>query len=235
MIFSKYPQITYAVSTVQNGNISPRFGNKQKALSNRKKFLKKVKVSENSLIQPTQIHSNIVKKVTRNNLDLNGDGLITNDKNLFLLIEQADCFAIALFDPNNEAIALIHAGRPGLSNGIIENAINLMKQEFNTNSADLLAQLSPSIGPCCYLLDGQTPQLFDPKWRKFVKKRGQKYSFDLWQFAENNLLELGLAKENIENPRICTYHHPNYFSHREAVEKNEPEYRFATIFGLKNV
>ncbi len=55
---------------------------------------------------------------------------------------------------------------------------------------------------------------------------------DIWKEAENQLIKTGILKENIDNPKICTYESKDYFSHRRAADQNQDDFRFVTILGL---
>jgi copper oxidase (laccase) domain-containing protein len=75
------------------------------------------------------------------------DGLVTQAPGLCLGIYVADCCAIYLVDPRRHAIGLVHSGRKGTELGIVTNAIRLMTEQFGSDPADLIAQLSPCIRP----------------------------------------------------------------------------------------
>jgi len=175
-------------------------------LENRRKFLKKMRIK--NAVEVKQIHGNNIVLVPQT-LDPNtqSDGLITNNPALYLMIKVADCMALGLFDPKQKAIGLAHVGWRGSESGIVKNIVNQMKINFHTNPKDLIVTVSPSIGPC-------------------------HYKMDLWKEAENQLIDCGILKENIDNPKICTYESKNYFSHRRSEDVNEPEGRFVTILGI---
>lgn len=197
-------------SKVSDGNMSINYGDSQKALANRKKFLKKSGIDPKNVAEVKQVHGNKVILIDKNiDPETEADGLITN-KDIYLMMKVADCITIGFFDLKHHAIGLIHVGFRGLENGIIKKAIESMKQNFQTRPKDLKIKISPSIGPCHYRLD-------------------------LWADAEKQFICCGVLKENINNPKICTYESKKYFSHRRAKDKNLPDYRFATIIGLNNV
>lgn len=218
MKLSDFPEIILATSKASDGNMKFAQGSQQETLDNRIKFLNNFGISLNSVVDTNVQHGNKILKVGKNDLKngayedktaLKVDGLITNEQGVYLFLTIADCLPIAVYDPKNKAIGLIHAGLRGLDMAIIEKAVSKMKGQFNTNSNDLIVQIGPSIGHCHY--------------RK-----------DLWKQAENQLINLGIIKENINNPKICTYESKDYFSHRKAEDKKfSHDYRFATILGLR--
>lgn len=211
MIFKKFPKIVFTSSKISDGNMSLLKGDSQKALENRKKFFKKIGIDIHSVVEVKQTHTNKIINVKKPFWRLReADGLITNKADIYLMIKAADCHQIAFYDPNNQAIALIHAGWRGLENGIIAKTIKKMSASFKTLAENLIVNFGPSIGPCCYRMD-------------------------IWKQAENQLLSLGILKENINNPKVCTFHTKKYFSHRRAEEKKEQDFRFITILGIKTV
>lgn len=181
------------------------------SLEKRKKFFKKIGVNLKNVAEIKQIHGNhivIVDKLSDPTTE--ADGLITNKKGVYLMIKIADCMAISFYDPKHSAIGLTHVGFRGLENKIIKKAVKMMKQKFDTNPKDLKVNISPSIGPCHYRMD-------------------------IWKEAERQLTKFGVLKDNIHNPKICTYEDKEYFSHRRAADTNVEDFRFVTILGLKNV
>lgn len=183
-------------------------GYKNQILKNRKKFLKKLGINLEDVAEVKQVHGNRVVLVNKINSSISvADGLITDKPKIYLLMKIADCIPIGLYDPIHQAIGLIHVGYKGLAKKIIKKVIKDMQKNFKTNPLDLKVEFGPSIGPCHYRMD-------------------------LWTEAEKQLIQCGILKKNIYNPRICTYESKDYFSHRRAVDQNTADFRFATILGL---
>lgn len=198
----------FVSSKVSDGNMSLNSEDPKEASENRRKFFKKFCIKD--VAEVSQIHNNnvvLVHEVISS--DTVADGMITSNKGIYLLLKVADCIPIGFYDLKNQAIGIVHAGWRGLEKGIIKNTIDLMKESFDTNVKDLLINFGPSIGPCCYRMD-------------------------LWKEAEDQLIDCGVLKKNIHNPRICTYESKDYFSHRRVVDQNLPDFRFVTILGLQN-
>lgn len=242
MKITDFPKITYAFSNSGDGNMSAVKGDPSEAIENRKKFLSKLGININSAVIPSQTHSDKVYTVTLKDKGIGAtekstikaDCLITNQKGITLFLLTADCHTISLFDPTNNVIGLVHAGWIGLDKEIIPKAISRLTKEYNSNPKDLIALLSPSIGPCCYKGFESIKQINDLRWQPYIFQEGKTFGLDLWRFAEDQLIESGIKKENIYNPQICTFHNNDYFSHRRAMQTNEPDYRFATVIGLKS-
>ncbi|HBJ87679.1 MAG TPA: hypothetical protein DDZ88_28245 [Verrucomicrobiales bacterium] len=81
------------------------------------------------------------------------DGLISNTPGLVIGIYVADCCAVCLADARTGAFGVVHSGTKGSELGITARAIELMRQRYGTNPADLVVQLSPCIRPPAYEID----------------------------------------------------------------------------------
>lgn len=165
----------------------------------------------------TQIHSNIVHIVDDNYQDKTlGDGLITNKKNIALIIKTADCIPILLFDNKNKVLSLVHSGWKGTLNNIVSNAINLMVSNYNSKKENISAYLYPSIRICHFEVEKDVYIKFKnkiPNFDKYVIKKIPKYYIDLNQIIIDNLKELGI--KNIIDTNICTYcNHNQFYSYR---------------------
>lgn len=141
------------------------------------------------------------------------DGLITNLPGVGLMIQQADCQAVLLFDPVKEVIGAVHCGWRGSVQRILGRAITVMVENYGTVPADLHGVISPSLGPCCgefVNFRQELPQSF----RQFMVLDNY---FDFWQISRQQLLESGMVEERIRTAAICTCCSDDYFSYRRAV------------------
>jgi len=147
----------------------------------------------------------------------------------------ADCIPLAIYDPKNKVIALIHCSWKNLDKLIIPKVIKKIVKEFGSASKDLIVEFGPSLGPCCYKNLPELKQKDDPKWRPYIFKAADKtYTIDIWGVTQNQLLLSGLLEKNINNPKICTYYSHEYFSYRKMrVEGTEDNFRFAAVLGMK--
>ena len=145
--------------------------------------------------------------------EFNGyDALITRQPGLGLMIQQADCQAILLFDPLTPAVAAIHCGWRGSVLNIIARTIRAMTDAFHTKPAHLRAFISPSLGPCCAEFINYRTELPSAFHRFQVRTN----HFDFWQISRLQLSDAGAKPENIDQAGICTACSPDYFSYRRA-------------------
>lgn len=157
-----------------------------------------------------QIHSDIVNVIDKDNIGqkVDGDALITNIKNVPLLIFTADCVPIAIIDKKNKAIGIAHAGWRGTYDKIAQKTIECMSDNYFTNAQDVVCVIGPSIGPCCYEVSKELIEKFNTivtnKEEKFYIIKEEKYYLDLWKINEYVLKCAGVKEENIINLNICT-------------------------------
>lgn len=162
-----------------------------------------------------QVHGNNVVVVDRNYSDLtpNCDGLITSDPEVALVVQTADCMPISIVESGNKTIGLIHVGWRGLKNGIIKNAVNLMKSKKLkiSRSRHFVVKIGPHICQKCYeVQDGVASQFSE------IKVINNKKYLSLKDEAIKQLLELGIKRENIEIDKRCTYEDLSLPSYRRG-------------------
>ncbi len=184
-----------------------------------------------------QTHSDIVNIVDEGSVSQRreGDALITNLKEVPLLVFTADCVPIAIIDTKNKAIGLVHAGWRGTYDEIAKKTIEKMSLEYGTNSKDLICIIGPSIGPCCYEVSEELVQKFNTNFtnsdEKFYTIEDKKYKLDLWKVNEHVLKSSGIDKENIINLNLCTSCKSDIFhSYRK---QNQTPKRVGTILQIK--
>jgi YfiH family protein len=99
-----------------------------------------------------QTHGDNIQTVNKNspNEIKNCDALITNEKNLPIMVTVADCIPVLIYDEKKEVIAVVHSGRAGCFKHIVKKTIQKMEQQFSSNLKDIKVHLGPSIKKCCY-------------------------------------------------------------------------------------
>jgi hypothetical protein len=158
-----------------------------------------------------------LKKLT----DTEADALITDIPSLAVGVRVADCAGTVIIDPVKKVVAAIHSGWRGIANKIPSISVRLMKKNFGSNPKDLVAAVSPAIGPCCYEVAGDVLKMKKQKVYRgaFAKKSGRQY-MDLWKGVRNLLEKEGLKKNNIHICSMCTFDNPRlFYSHRRDKGK----------------
>ncbi len=129
------------------------------------------------------------------------DGLVTNIKNLPLVVYYADCVPVLLADSNVGVVAAVHSGWRGTVAGITRNAVGIMASRFGADPANIKVAIGPSIGPCCFETGEEVALQFD---ERFVAKYDDKFKVDLWKANMDILEGCGIKRENIDVLRLCT-------------------------------
>jgi polyphenol oxidase len=155
-----------------------------------------------------------------------GDILLTDRSGLGLMIKQADCQAVLLYDPRHRAVANMHCGWRGNVRGVIPEGVQQMRAAFGTDPAKLLAVLGPSLGPCCAEFIHYREELPEEAWKYQVHP----FYFDLWQWSRDQLLAAGVREGNMEIAGICTSCHTDEFY---SYRKEKVTGRFGTVIGLR--
>lgn len=118
---------------------------------------RKLGIADWPLLTAEQVHGSKIAVIDRpvpgDKESAGCDGLITNQRKIALGIHVADCCAVYLVDPKTPAIGLVHSGKKGTEQEIAAKAIAQMRENFGTNPADLVIQLSPCIRPPHYEID----------------------------------------------------------------------------------
>jgi len=145
------------------------------------------------------------------------DALMTDRRDVGLMIQHADCQAILLHDPVQSAIAAVHCGWRGSVLRIIEKTVGRMNTSYQSRPEDIQASISPSLGPCCAEFINHNQEL-PVSFLAFQQRRNY---FDFWQISRSQLMKAGLQPEKINIAEICTCCSPDFFSYRQARRKGD--------------
>jgi polyphenol oxidase len=173
---------------------------------NRRRACAEIAADEAMLALNYQVHSATVHRARPGERGgVRGDGLWTGEPGLPILALAADCLPIALVRANGTApaVCVLHAGRIGLLDGIVEAGVAAL-------GSTLAAAIGPAIGPCCYEVGEEVAAPYRARFGAGIM-RGRK--LDLRQAAARRLREAGVTR--IEQFDLCTACNPKlFFSHR---------------------
>lgn len=172
---------------------------------NRRRLCEAVEADVTRLAMNRQVHAATVHRALAGVRDREGDGLWTDEPRLPMLTLTADCLPMAVARVDGPpALALLHAGRLGLLEGIVQAGVTALGPGAKS------AVIGPGIGPCCYEVDAEIRDAFR---RRFGSAAVRGRNLDLWASAERALHEAGV--EPVERTDVCTACNPrDYFSHR---------------------
>ena len=178
---------------------------------------------------------------------LRGDGCITNRPGLLLSILSADCLPILIADLRQRVVAAFHAGWRGTVRRIAQKGVGRMRLLYGSRPEDLRAAIGPGIGVCCYEVGAEVIEEFEsqfvyasslfrlpPERQRPLEERHSlffrnavkgpffgkkpKAHLDLVKANVAQLLEAGMADENIWAEAPCTHCHAElFFSHRRDL------------------
>lgn len=145
----------------------------------------------------------------------NTDGLITNQPNIALALNFADCVPVIFYDPIKKIIACAHAGWRGTAEKIVVKTVDKMVKHFNSNPRDIIALIGPAIGKCCYGVQddvlNKLIQTVDTSERCFVY---DKNNTDLKLVNKFQLLASGVEKIDLCEDCTCC-RNELFFSYRK--------------------
>jgi YfiH family protein len=161
------------------------------------------------------------------------DIILTDRPEVTLFMRFADCVPIFVYDPRKAVVGVAHAGWMGTLRDVATVTVNAMRAQYNSNPADIIACIGPSIGPDHYEVGAdvilQVMQKFGDESDQVLISNNGKIHFDLWKTNRILLERAGVGRVDIAG--ICTAcHTDDWFSHR--AEKGRTG-RFGALISLQ--
>ena len=170
----------------------------------------------NRLVWLNQTHSTIAHVVEQTPvLTLkDGDGLVTSQKGIGLVMMTADCLPIVVSNDDGSEVACIHAGWRGLADGIIEATVAKMNtQPSHAWIGAAISQKNFEVGP---EVKARFVELNAEFANAFIEKDNGKYLADLYKLATLKLKALGV--EQVTGADQCSYDDAEkFYSYRRAA------------------
>lgn len=191
---------------------------------------------EKTFVPVELIHSHIVYDISDKNdtFLLQGDGIITKNKNLIPTVTVADCMPLFIYNPFSEVFGIVHSGWKGT--GIVVDAINLACKNYHSKPEDFCVILGPHIRNCCYLVNEERAnffmknfspecvELFIEENQSFVTKKlnwnngnGKIFRLSLEKANLFALKNIGVKSENINIIKECTCCNEKFGSNRRET------------------
>lgn len=200
---------------------------------NFERFCRAVGVEASRAVLSAQEHHTVVynataadcgRGVTRERGYTDIDGLLTDEPNVPLITQYADCVPLFFADPVRRVVGTAHAGWRGTAARMGAVMVERMCRDYGSHPEDILAAVGPSIGPCCFEVDEPVREAFAEaiSWAPdcTTEVGGGKSYIDLWEINRRTLLEAGVKAEHINVTDLCTRCHPDVFwSHRATGGK----------------
>lgn len=199
-------------------NVSLHIGDDEAAVHENRQTVKRA-MGVDRLLSAHQIHDTniyVLSNDMTDDVEVDGyDALMTDLAGVGLMIQQADCQAVLLFDPVREAIAAVHCGWRGSVQNILARVVAAMAENYATEPDDLYAVVSPSLGPCC----AEFINYKDELPHHFQKYMVTDDHFDFWRITMDQLLFAGLQRGRVSMAEICTSCSDTFFSYRRACRQ----------------
>jgi YfiH family protein len=238
-LLAAFPELIHGFFTRRGGvsgepydslNLSFSVGDhRQAVMENRRRVQEALELSV--LASAHQKHGQRFAVVTRDpeaSLEQVGaaDILLSRRPGVGLLIKQADCQAVLIYDPGRRVVANVHCGWRGQVQNVLGEAVARLRERYGSRPADLYAAVSPSLGPCCAEFVRFREEFPRELWHYQVRPD----YFDLWRLSRDQLLAAGLQPERLDLAGLCTRCHPSeFFSYR----RDKITGRQGTVIALK--
>jgi copper oxidase (laccase) domain-containing protein len=224
------------------GNVDPRFGPVDEIEANRLRALQILMgheaVDKSSLIvmEPTG-KQGFTDLNTDSNLKT--DGLITTDPSVVISGNPADCEMVGMFGygENQPVLGLIHVGREIAEHNGHVIALEYLVDNYGLSPQDTQLVFAPSIKAASYKFpDIKDEQKEAPEWAPYIHRDDDGlWHVDVHQKVVDELHAQGVPAENIYESPVDVGADPNYFSHRQYIERGQTRGRNAVLFTLNPI
>ena len=260
-IFAPFGSVVAAVSTRKGGVSVDGFSSLNMSFSsgddadniyeNRSRFLSLFGIDSRQIICCNQVHGTNITQASsalcgrgamgRDNAIPDCDGLMTNEANVPITMNFADCTPLLFYGPVHTAIAVSHGGWRGTAQNIDAVTLAKMHAAYGTQAKDVLVAIGPAIGSCCFevgqdVIDAFSSLFLPDEMKTLAKEKGDgKYLFDLPTVHKKLLLRAGVTEDHIESSGLCTYcHNDLFYSYRKATHEGIRTGRHMAVMMLRD-
>ncbi len=242
--------IEYTFSTVDDGNMSFRHGERQSVIDNREKFLRTcfregpANLEDSVAMYVVEAHQNIIKSAGAEDASkgmrklesaITADCIVTKAKGLCLFLLIADCIPLIVLDRVNGVMALAHLGWVDTDNQLASAIITHFQQEYHSKLADLELFVGPALHKESYRyrdpVQKTQPQNY-LQWQNFLTDDEDGLTcIDNIGLMLSQLEKAGIDPKQINmDSCVNTATSQQYFSHyRDANQGNSDLGRFAAV------
>ncbi len=222
-MFRQFHNVVCVVSTRILGNLN--VGNLP--ITNALPLLDKFHINRNEFVSMRQTHSSHIAYVDSSSIAQcmpDTDGLVTQQPNVFLGVNAADCVPVFFYNPQAGIVGVVHAGWRGTLNNIYVMLISEMIRR-GARSEDIYAAIGPHIGGCCYSVLPDRAKLFAKTFdSSVVFKQSSSWHLDLGRASIALLQHLGILLDHIDAPITCTScQNDQFYSYRKNKENGYGE------------
>ena len=225
--------ITTYTSTITHGNMSLRFGKADAVVQSRKNFLQEHNLTwEDSICMRCDHGAEIIVVDRSTVLDeyrmIDAEVLITQDKNLTLMLPTADCLPTTLYDPATQTLALAHFSRQTTADKLPEKTIQFMQEHFNVDPKNLLIEAGPHIHKKSYRFPTPLQNVSETIQPHLTIENDFTY-IDVASAHNAQLIAVGVLSENITLSKTDTATSKDHYSHFASTQHGKEVGRIVTI------
>ena len=140
------------------------------------------------------------------------DAIVTNVPKLVIGLSTADCLAVLLYDSARQSIGVVHAGWRGLVAGVLQNTIDVMKNEYGAETGAVRAAVGPCICAQHYEVGVEVANRFTSQFLTNSCADGERAHLDLRSVIHSQLRDAGVV--SIAHDSRCTFEDESLFSYR---------------------
>lgn len=196
---------------------------------------------EYQLATACQVHGDTIKSI-RSNEDVriseeHADALISSLEIILIGVKTADCVPVLIGDPKTRAFAAVHAGWRGTVSSIVSKVVKKLIGTFGSDPADLICAIGPAACGRNYeigqnVIDDFQDKFGDDSEKYFSPTREGHALVDLHLANRDQLINAGVATENIYTAPFCTMERPDlFFSYRVEKQKYGKTGRLLSVIG----
>jgi len=218
-----WPGLRVAFTSTGAGNLGLRVGgDPERARRNRGALEAVMGVDPGHLHFMNQTHSDRVVLLQGPRAGApDADAMISGSGSEPLAVLVADCVPIVLADTAatdrtgaaTGATAVVHAGRAGVGNGIVQSAVQALRRH---GARELSAWIGPSVCGSCYEVpEDMVREIADVIPEARSRTRAGTPALDLPAAVRRQLEDLSVSVVQVEGSGVpCTLENPGLFSHR---------------------
>ena len=199
-----------------------------RVIENRRRFMQALQLRVGDMVCCRQVHGSSVLQITAEHrgrgalamVDVvaDADAMFTDQTGLALCTFYADCIPLLFYDPITHCIGMAHAGWKGTMAQIGAATLQAMLAACGLQAETVQVFIGPGIDTCCFAIGDDLAKRVEQNFpdHKGILRQHQGQTF--WDLKLSNRLQLldwGVAEENIHISQLCTSCCPDcFFSHR---------------------
>ncbi|PCG19886.1 peptidoglycan editing factor PgeF [Brachyspira sp. G79] len=212
----------YIAVLAKGANIEAKYVTIEYRRKKEDEFFKYINLDINKSIFMRQVHQVNIEKIDENNINKfggreklveNTDALITNLKNVPLVVQTADCAPVIIYCNKTKSMAAVHSSWKGTRDKIVPKTIELMIKEYNAEPSKMYVYIAPYIALKNYEVGEEVAVHFNNK--TMINNR---WHFDNGLEIRDQMINLGVLKDNIEISSLNTYDKEFYSYRRDGVQ-----------------